>query len=205
MAHALPEHGTLLHVGCGPKHIDRTPFAGSQWQEVRFDINPDVTPDLVGSLTDLGAVADGSMDAVFSSHNLEHLYAHEVPRALAEFRRVLRPGGIAVITCPDLQTIAALVAEDRLVDQAYRSGMGPITPLDMIYGHRASLEAGNLYMAHRCGFTLKVLQATTRAAGFAQCASLRRPRAFDLWILATVAPWPEDALRAAAQQLLPTG
>ncbi|MFM7393240.1 MAG: class I SAM-dependent methyltransferase [Cyanobium sp.] len=92
MAHALPEHGTLLHVGCGSKHIDRTPFAGSQWQEVRFDINPDVTPDLVGSLTDMGAVADGSMDAVFSTHNLEHPYAHEVPRALAEFRRVLRPG-----------------------------------------------------------------------------------------------------------------
>ncbi|MFM7393241.1 MAG: hypothetical protein ACKO22_02480 [Cyanobium sp.] len=110
-----------------------------------------------------------------------------------------------MITCPDLQTIAALVAEDRLVDPAYTSGMGPITPLDMMYGHRASLEAGNLYMAHRCGFTLKVLQATMRAAGFAQCASLRRPRAFDLWILATVAPWPEDALRAAAQRLLPTG
>jgi SAM-dependent methyltransferase len=203
MAHALPEHGTLLHVGCGPKRIDRTPFAGSGWREVRLDIDPAVAPDLVGSLTDLSAVADGSMDAVFSSHNLEHLYAHEVPGALAEFRRVLRPGGLALITCPDLQAVAALVAEDRLVEPAYTSGMGPIAPLDILYGHRASMAAGNLYMAHRCGFTRTVLQGTVQAAGFVQCASLRRPQAFDLWILATVEEWPEDALRAAAQRLLP--
>lgn len=203
MDHALPEHGTLLHVGCGSKRIDHTPFAGSDWQEVRLDIDPAVAPDLVGSLTDLGAVADASVDAVFSSHNLEHLYPHEVPTALAEFRRVLKPSGLVLITCPDLQTVAALVAEDRLVEPAYTSGMGAITPLDILYGHRASLAAGNHYMAHRCGFTRKVLTGTVQAAGFVQCASLRRPNAFDLWILATVETWPEEHLREAARQLLP--
>lgn len=203
MPHALLEQGTLLHVGCGPKRIAHTPFAGSGWRELRLDIDPAVAPDLVGSLTDLGAVADGSVDAVFSSHNLEHLYAHEVPTALAEFRRVLGPGGLALITCPDLQAVAALVVEDRLLEPAYISGMGPITPLDILYGHRASLAAGNAYMAHRCGFTRKVLQATVQAAGFAQCCSLRRPRHFDLWLLATVEVWPEPELRAAVQRLFP--
>lgn len=203
MDHALPEHGTLLHVGCGGKRIDRTPFAGSGWEEVRLDIDPAVAPDLVGSLTDLGAVADASVDAVFSSHNLEHLYPHEVPTALAEFRRVLKPSGLVLITCPDLQTVAALVAEDRLVEPAYTSGMGPITPLDILYGHRTSLAAGNHYMAHRCGFTRTVLTGTVQAAGFVQCASLRRPNAFDLWILGTVETWPEEHLREAARRLFP--
>ena len=43
-----------------------------------------------------------SVDAVFSSHNIEHLYPHEVPLALKEFMRVLKPDGFVLMTCPDL-------------------------------------------------------------------------------------------------------
>ena len=106
--------------------------------------------------------ADGRCDALFSSHNIEHLYAHEVPLALREFRRVLKPEGFVVITCPDLQSICAEVAEDRLTQTAYQSPAGPIAPIDMLYGLRSALARGNLYMAHRSGFTLKVLVATLR-------------------------------------------
>ena len=42
-----------------------------------------------------------AFDAVFSSHNLEHLYPHQVKEALAEFYRVLKPEGMIVIS--DLQ------------------------------------------------------------------------------------------------------
>lgn len=203
MGHQLPDEGTFLHVGSGYKRIDSTPFAGRAWQEIRLDIDPDVQPDLVGSLTDLSAVTSGSMDAVYSSHNLEHLLPHEVPTALAEFLRVLRPGGLLLITCPDLQAVAALVADDRLTEPAYTSPAGPIAPIDMIYGHRKAMAAGNLYMAHRCGFTEKVLKATVGSTGFAQAVSLRRPERFDLWLLATVEPWQEDDLRQAARALLP--
>jgi hypothetical protein len=45
-----------------------------------------LNPDIVGTMTDMSAVADASVDALFSSHNIEHLYPHEVPVALAEFR-----------------------------------------------------------------------------------------------------------------------
>lgn len=203
MGHQLSEQGTFLHVGCGGKRADSTPFAGLGWQEIRLDIDPAVAPDLIGTMTDMAAVADGSVDAVYSSHNIEHLYPHEVPQALAEFRRVLRPGGFALITCPDLRSTCALVANDQLTEAAYVSPAGPIAALDILYGHRASMQAGNLYMAHRCGFTEKVLVGTLQAAGFAQTASLCRPAAFDLWALATHEAWDEAALRAAAARLLP--
>jgi hypothetical protein len=82
--------------------------------------------------------------------------------ALAEFRRVLADDGFAVITCPDLQSVCELVAQDRLTEPAYTAPAGPIAPLDILYGHRAAMARGNLYMAHRCGFTSRVLAATLR-------------------------------------------
>jgi hypothetical protein len=68
-----------------------------------------------------------------------------VPICFAEFKRVLKPDGFVLITCPDLQSVCARVANDQLTEPAYMSGMGPITPLDILYGHRASMQAGNLY------------------------------------------------------------
>jgi SAM-dependent methyltransferase len=192
-----------LHVGCGPKRADRTPFAGLGWQEIRLDIDPAVQPDVVGTMLDMGAVAAGSVDAVFSSHNIEHLYPHEVPLALAEFRRVLAPGGFALITCPDLQSVAALVADNKLVEPAYTSPAGPIAPLDILYGLRGAMAGGNLYMAHRCGFTRDVLVGTLQQAGFAQVAARQRPQVFDLWALATNQPWDQAALQAAAARYIP--
>ena len=111
------------------------------WLELRLDIDEAVQPDILGSMTDMRAVKSESVDAVFSSHNIEHLYPHEVPQALAEFLRVLRPEGFAIITCPDLQSVAELIAKDKLAEEAYHSPAGPITPLDILYGHRSAMAA----------------------------------------------------------------
>ena len=145
----------VLHVGCGaadPRKLPAEWFPADTWAEVRLDIDASVAPDIIASITDMTPVPTGSMDAVWSSHNVEHLYPHEVPLALAEFRRVLAPGGFLLITLPDLQQVAELVAQDRLTEAAYVSPAGPITPLDMLYGHRASLAQGNAFMGHRGGF-----------------------------------------------------
>lgn len=196
---------TFLHVGCGPKKKDRTTraFAQDDWHEVRLDIDPAARPDIVGTMLDMSAVASSSVDAVFSSHNIEHLYPHEVQTALNEFLRVLRPDGFLVITCPDLQSVAALIADDKLTETAYTSPAGPITPLDILYGHRPHLSSGNLYMAHRCGFTLKVLSATLRTAGFASVAGLRRPSFFDLWAVAVKGSLQDEELRNLAGRHFP--
>lgn len=202
---------TFLHVGCGPIRFDATTgqpirpkgFLAQTWKELRLDINPQVEPDVVGSMTDMSAVADGSVDAVFSSHNIEHLYPHEVPQALAEFRRVLSDDGIVVVTCPDLQSVCALVANDKLTEAAYVSPAGPIAPMDILYGLRTSMAAGNIYMAHRCGFTLNVLLATLQVSGYAKVVGLRRPEAFDLWALATVADMGDDQIKALAEKFFP--
>ena len=190
---------TFLHVGCGPKRKDRTTKALSSWNELRFDIDESVKPDLVGTMTDMSSVSSESVDAVFSSHNIEHLYPHEVPLALSEFIRVLKPDGIAVITCPDLKSVCALIAEDKLTEAAYTSPAGPIAPIDILYGLRSSMAQGNLYMAHRCGFTQKVLTATLQASGFKSVASMSRGHPyFDLWAVGSKAESNEEDMKALA-------
>lgn len=191
----------FLHVGCGRKTKQYTPFADKEWREIRLDIDASVDPDLVGTMTDLSAVADQSVDAVFSSHNIEHLYPHDVPLALAEFKRVLKPDGFVLITCPDLQSVCALVAQDKLTEPAYQSGQGPISPIDILYGHRAAMQAGNLYMAHRCGFTRKVLAATLQSAGFSSLVK-NRPEHFDLWAFGSLIP-DADRIEKVSSDFMP--
>jgi predicted SAM-dependent methyltransferase len=176
---------TVLNVGCGyPLRQKLHPhFHGSEWREIRLDLDPAVHPDFVCSITAMTPVATGSVDAIWSSHNLEHLQRHEVPLALREFIRVLKPRGWLLLTLPDLRQVAQLVMEDRLEDQAYYSSSGPITPLDMIFGHSASLARGNAFMAHRTGFTARTLQRALVEAGFIE-VSLREGTSFDLWATA---------------------
>lgn len=178
---------TMLHVGCGRLGKDATTpgFNRSEWSEIRLDIDPEVEPDFVASITDMAPVADGSVDAVYSSHNIEHLYPHDAIVALREFRRVLAPDGFLVITCPDLQEVAALVAEGKLTEPAYISPMGPIAPIDILYGQGAAMSAGNLHMAHRGGFTINSLGQSLERAGFARYLGMRRRGFFELWFVAS--------------------
>jgi len=176
----------FLHVGSGPKNPKKIPaaFQGPQWREVRLDIDPAVAPDLVGDIRAMPAAQTARFDAVYSSHNLEHLHPHEVPLALAEFFRVLKPGGQALVTCPDLQSVAAHIAQGNLTEPLYQSPAGPIAPLDILYGHRPSLARGNLFMAHCTGFIAKTLAQAMAEAGFADIQVQRRGAPhFDLWAL----------------------
>jgi predicted SAM-dependent methyltransferase len=195
----------FLHVGCGLLRKGNTTrgFNSEQWREIRLDIDPSVTPDIIGTMTDMSAVETASVDAVFSSHNIEHLYPHEVLVALAEFLRVLKDDGFAVITCPDLKSVAKRIADDLLLEPVYQSGMGPIAPLDLLYGHRASLAKGNLYMAHRCGFTQKVLAETLQAVGFKSVASACIPQSFVLWAFASKSERDDAELRELARLHFP--
>ena len=132
----------VLNAGSGPQSNQSLHplFAPDTWVEVRFDIDPTAKPDIVGSITEMGsAFPPQSFDAVWSSHTLEHLHHHQVLTALTEFRRVLKPTGFALVTCPDLEAIASLILTKGPDVVAYVSPAGPITPLDMLFGHCASI------------------------------------------------------------------
>jgi hypothetical protein len=190
----------FLHVGCGAKRQAQTTpgLASDQWQELRFDIDEAVRPDILGTMLDMSMIENSQVDAIFSSHNIEHLYPHEVPVALSEFKRVLSEDGFAIITCPDLQSVCELVAQDKLMEPAYVSPAGPISPIDILFGHRPAMARGNLFMAHRTGFTQSSIKAALLSAGFATVATMRMPSRHELWAVATMRPMQREALHSLA-------
>lgn len=142
---------TVLIAGCGEEGRQ---WAEQGWSVVRLDIDPRTNPDIVGSMTDLGDI--GPFEAVACNNALEHLYPHEVTKALSEFKRVLKPGGIVVIQVPDLQDVKA--TED-LLPEIGMSG------LHLMYGDPGKLEEFP-YMAHHSGFVEESLRRVMEQSGF---------------------------------------
>jgi predicted SAM-dependent methyltransferase len=194
----------ILNAGSGPASARRLEslLNADGWQEVRFDIDPAVGPDVVGSINEIDRhFPPASFDAILCSHVIEHLYAHEVYPALERFRKLLTPGGFAMIMCPDLEAVARHLLEKGLNGVAYVSPAGPIRALDMIYGHAPSIEQGRHYMAHRTGFTSDRLGHLLLQAGFAD-ANVRASDHFELVALAFMEQADREAIQA---QVLASG
>lgn len=190
-----PGEKILLNVGCGNSDLRHLPAGFQHYREIRVDLDRTVNPDVVASFSDLSPFPDASVDAIYNSHTIEHLYWFDVPKALAECRRVLRDDGVLVITCPDLQAAAAMIAEDRIDEVAYVSPAGPITPFDIVFSYRPFVLNSPQMMSHKCGFTLKTLDQAVRHAGFQATFGYRRAASYDLWLIAR--PIAENAAELA--------
>lgn len=145
------ETRTVLIAGCGEEGRQ---WAEQGWSVVRLDIEPRTNPDIVASMTDLGDI--GPYDAVACNNALEHLYPHQVHRALSEFHRVLNPGGHVVIQVPDLEDVRPT---DDIIPEIGMTG------LHLYYGDPAQIGEFP-YMAHHCGFVEDTLRFALESAGF---------------------------------------
>jgi hypothetical protein len=66
------------------------------------------------------------------------------------------------------------------------------------------MQRGEFYMAHRCGFTEKVLSATFQQAGFRSVATVRRAHPYyDLWLVASVSDQSKEFLANLVQLHFP--
>ena len=98
--------GGVLDVGCGSAgHVTRY-LADQGVDAAGVDLSPKVIevarryqPGLKFEVADMRELpaADGSLAGIIAFYSVIHLPAGQVPAALAEFRRVLAPGGMLLI------------------------------------------------------------------------------------------------------------
>lgn len=159
----------VLNVGGNSKEIP-LPSQYAGWEHVLLDIDPKGQPDVVCDARELHSLPKDGYESIHCSHNLEHYYHHEVPKVLAGFAHVLKPNGFAYIRVPDMWELMKVVVQNHLDigDVLYHTTTGqPITARDVIYGWGIEIERnGNDFMAHKTGFTQKVLREFLSAAGF---------------------------------------
>lgn len=164
----------VLNVGGNNKSIPLPPQY-AEFEHVLLDIDPKVSPDIVCDARKLTTLTADQFDAVYCSHNLEHYYRHDVQGVLVGFLHVLKDSGFAQIVVPDIHELMRVTIEKSLDmdDVLYQSPAGPVTVLDVLYGHSIEIErSGQEFFAHKTGFTHKSLLKALLKAGFAKIYSV---------------------------------
>lgn len=123
--------------------------------------------DVIGDVRDLSRFETDSVAEIYASHVLEHLPFTIAERALAEWFRVLAPGGMLRVAVPDLQVIF------RLMELPQVSTRGVFDLTRFIYG--GQLDEHDY---HRSGFTVETLAAVMEQIGF---RSIRRVPSFGMF------------------------
>jgi SAM-dependent methyltransferase len=110
-----------VNVGCGTN-----PMAGF----LNTDLFGGAHVDHVCPAWDL-PFAPGEVEVLHCHHVIEHLFPKDWGPTLAEFWRVLGPGGQLVISCPDFGEVARGYAECRYtIDQARQVVMATMPPFN---------------------------------------------------------------------------
>lgn len=106
------------HINVGASHVEMIPnwlaitiwegdYDGLEKVKIENDINIFKHKEVGGDVINHNVVnglpfEDSSVQCIFSSHFIEHLTFEEAINFLKECHRVLRPGGILRIVCPDI-------------------------------------------------------------------------------------------------------
>lgn len=140
-----------LHIGAGATKIPGL-------------INCDLfneSADLKVDSRDLSQFENGSVDLIETHHMIEHLSILDTEIALKEWNRVLKQGGVLIITCPDLFRICRAWVFHSLL---YRVSPQPERLEYMVQMLMGSQE--NEGMFHRNAFDARRMKKLLKKFGF---------------------------------------
>jgi len=142
-----------LHLGCGKRHLPGF---------VHIDLSEFPHIDYRSSIDKLPMFANDAADLIYCSHAFEYFDRLQAPEVLAEWRRVLKPGGLLRLAVPDFDALVSVFRETGDLERI----LGPL------YG-RTEIQApdGGRVLYHRTAYDFASLEKLCLQAGF---RSLRR-------------------------------
>lgn len=137
-----------LHLGCGKRN-----FPGF----INVDLADYPHIHHKRKVDDLAPFGDSSVDLIYASHVLEYFTLSEAPKVLAEWRRVLKPGGTLKLAVPDFENLSKAYLESGDV----LSVQGPL------YGFFEIISEGKiLILNHKIAYDFKLLKKVLEENGF---------------------------------------
>lgn len=137
-----------LSIGCGDRRLPG--YTG-------VDAVQRAAVDIVAPATKI-PLPDGVADEVLAIHLLEHLFEWEAPDALAEWYRLLKPGGKLVLEMPDFMKSCRNIAEG-IKGKKHDEQMG-------LWGVFGDPRAKDPFMMHKTGWWFKRLKPFVEGVGF---------------------------------------
>lgn len=135
------ENCLKLNLGSGNKKIEG-------YTNVDLDGNADINADVCDI-----PIEDETVSEILAIHILEHLERWLAPKALKEWFRLLKPGGLLIIELPDLiKCCENLIAGVRKEDS--------------IYGLYGDPTMQNPLMCHRWAYSNEELSSMLKEVGF---------------------------------------
>jgi len=150
-----------LHLGAGNLRIA---------DFLNLDASLFVDSDVIAGLRKL-KLRQSSVDMIYASHVFEHIRRKHTRRVLAEWHRVLKPGGKLYICVPDLEALFKKYLQSIPqydTEQAQRSAD---LACDIVYGGQT-----NRYDFHFYGYSFVTLKSLLAEIGFRQAARFERVR-----------------------------
>jgi SAM-dependent methyltransferase len=92
-----------LNIGCGPRILDG--FVNVDLENNWSKVKPQVVADISKPLP----FETESADEIHAYHVFEHFYRYDADAILADWVRVLRPGGLLVLELPCLDKIIGII------------------------------------------------------------------------------------------------
>ena len=167
-----------LNLGCGAQlpggwvnvdyalgaRIARIPLFRAVNQRLRL-FNMDWSDGIVlHNLTHRFPWADSSVDAVYSSHTLEHMSREQGRDFLRQCCRVLKPGGVIRIVVPDLSSVVQRYLDGNLHAEDFVEALG-VLYIDS-GGRWKNRLAPFIQYPHKCMYDTPALVRCMSAAGF---------------------------------------
>ena len=132
-------------MGCGWRNF------GKDWVHIDAGDYKHLNYD---SIFDLSHFEDNTVDLIYASHIIEYFDRQQVPRLLAEWRRVLKPGGVLRAAVPNFYEISRL----------YSQGTYPLDSfIGLLYGR---MPMGEETIYHKTAYDFSSLKRILEDSSF---------------------------------------